>query len=228
MKKRLVILDGSSLMFRAFYALPLLTAPTGEYTNAIYGFSNMLTKLLADYQPDRLVIAFDKSRHTFRTELFADYKGTRDKTPEELSSQIPLLREFVEAWGITFLELDNFEADDIIGTLATRAAADGGYETMIVTGDRDALQLVRPDVTVLLTKRGITDLAVFDEAAFRAEYGFEPIRLIDLKGLMGDTSDNIPGVPGVGQKTAAKLLIEYGSLENVFAHVADVVQQVIP
>ena len=222
MKKRLVILDGSSLMFRAFYALPLLTAPTGEYTNAIYGFSNMLTKLLADYQPDRLVIAFDKSRHTFRTELFADYKGTRDKTPEELSSQIPLLREFVEAWGITFLELDNFEADDIIGTLATRAAADGGYETMIVTGDRDALQLVRPDVTVLLTKRGITDLAVFDEAAFRAEYGFEPIRLIDLKGLMGDTSDNIPGVPGVGQKTAAKLLIEYGSLENVFAHVADV------
>lgn len=222
MKKRLVILDGSSLMFRAFYALPLLTAPTGEYTNAIYGFSNMLTKLLADYRPDRLVIAFDKSRHTFRTDLFAAYKGTRDKTPEELSAQIPLLHEFAAAWGITFLELDNFEADDIIGTLATKAAADGGYETMIVTGDRDALQLVRPDVTVLLTKRGITDMAVFDEAAFREEYGFDPIRLIDLKGLMGDTSDNIPGVPGVGQKTAAKLLLAYGSLENVFAHVGEI------
>jgi len=221
-KKRLVILDGSSLMFRAFYALPLLTAPTGEYTNAIYGFSNMMTKLLADYRPDRLVIAFDKSRHTFRTDLFAAYKGTRDKTPEELSAQIPLLHEFAAAWGITFLELDNFEADDIIGTLATKAAADGGYETMIVTGDRDALQLVRPDVTVLLTKRGITDLAVFDEAAFREEYGFDPIRLIDLKGLMGDTSDNIPGVPGVGQKTAAKLLLAYGSMENVFAHVGEI------
>lgn len=222
MKKRLVILDGSSLMFRAFYALPLLTAPTGEYTNAIYGFSNMLTKLLADYRPDRLVIAFDKSRHTFRTDLFAAYKGTRDKTPEELSAQIPLLHEFAAAWGITFLELDDFEADDIIGTLATKAAADGGYETMIVTGDRDALQLVQPDVTVLLTKRGITDMAVFDEAAFWEEYGFEPIRLIDLKGLMGDTSDNIPGVPGVGQKTAAKLLLAYGSLENVFAHVEEI------
>ncbi len=222
MKKRLVILDGSSLMFRAFYALPLLTAPTGEYTNAIYGFSNMLTKLLADYRPDRLVIAFDKSRHTFRTDLFAAYKGTRDKTPEELSAQIPLLHEFAAAWGITFLELDNFEADDIIGTLATKAAADGGYETMIVTGDRDALQLVRPDVMVLLTKRGITDMAVFDEAAFREEYGFDPIRLIDLKGLMGDTSDNIPGVPGVGQKTAAKLLLAYGSMENVFAHVGEI------
>jgi DNA polymerase I len=221
-KKRLVILDGSSLMFRAFYALPLLTAPTGEYTNAIYGFSNMLTKLLADYRPDRLVIAFDKSRHTFRTDLFAAYKGTRDKTPEELSAQIPLLHEFAAAWGITFLELDNFEADDIIGTLATKAAADGGYETMIVTGDRDALQLVRPDVMVLLTKRGITDMAVFDEAAFREEYGFDPIRLIDLKGLMGDTSDNIPGVPGVGQKTAAKLLLAYGSMENVFAHVGEI------
>ena len=221
MKKRFVILDGSSLMYRAFYALPLLTAPTGEYTNAIYGFSNMLTKLMQDLQPDLLVIAFDKGKKTFRNELFADYKGTRKPTPAELSSQIPLLHDFAAAWGIAFVELAGFEADDVIGTLAVRAA-ENGYDSLVVTGDRDALQLVRPDLRVMLTKRGISDLAVYDEAAFQQEYGFEPKRLIDLKGLMGDTSDNIPGVPGVGQKTATKLLLEFGDVEGVLAHIDEV------
>ena len=221
MSQRFVILDGSSLMYRAFYALPPLTDSQGRPTNAIFGFSNMLTKLLGELQPDKLVIAFDKGKTTFRTERYADYKGTRDKTPEELLVQIPLLHEFAAAFGISFIEKERYEADDIIGTLATKAAG-AGHEVMVVTGDRDALQLVRPNLKVLLTKKGISELKEYDEAAFAEEYGFEPIKLIDLKGLMGDTSDNIPGVPGVGPKTASKLLLEYGSLEEVFNHIEDI------
>lgn len=220
-QKRFLVLDGSSLIFRAFYALPGLSDSHGQPTGAIFGFSNMLTKLMAEQQPDLMVLAFDKSRHTFRTERYADYKGTRDKTPEELLSQFPLLREFAANMGISFLEKDNYEADDIIGTLATQAAAKG-YDVRVITGDRDALQLVRPNLRVLLTKKGISEIKDYDTAAFEEEYGFEPLKLIDLKGLMGDTSDNIPGVPGVGPKTASKLLLAYGSVENVLAHVGEV------
>lgn len=220
-QKRFLVLDGSSLIFRAFYALPGLSDSHGQPTGAIFGFSNMLTKLMAEQQPDLMVLAFDKSRHTFRTERYADYKGTRDKTPEELLSQFPLLREFAANMGIPFLEKDNYEADDIIGTLATQAAAKG-YDVRVITGDRDALQLVRPNLHVLLTKKGISEIKDYDTAAFEEEYGFEPLKLIDLKGLMGDTSDNIPGVPGVGPKTASKLLLAYGSVENVLAHVGEV------
>ncbi|MCR5757564.1 MAG: DNA polymerase I [Selenomonas sp.] len=221
MSQRFVILDGSSLMYRAFYALPPLTDSQGHPTNAIFGFSNMLTKLLGELKPDKLVIAFDKGRTTFRTERYADYKGTRDKTPEELLAQIPLLHEFAAAFGISFIEKERYEADDIIGTLATKAAG-AGHDVMVVTGDRDALQLVRPNLQVLMTKKGISELKAYDEETFREEYGFAPLKLIDLKGLMGDTSDNIPGVPGVGPKTASKLLLEYGSLEEVLAHIDDI------
>jgi len=221
LSQRFVILDGSSLMYRAFYALPPLTDSQGRPTNAIFGFSNMLTKLLGELQPDKLVIAFDKGRTTFRTERYAEYKGTRDKTPEELLAQIPLLHEFAAAFGISFIEKERYEADDIIGTLAVKAAG-AGHEVMVVTGDRDALQLVRPNLKVLLTKKGISELKEYDEAAFQEEYGFEPIKLIDLKGLMGDTSDNIPGVPGVGPKTASKLLLEYGSLEEVLNNIENI------
>ena len=221
MSQRFVILDGSSLMYRAFYALPPLTDSRGEPTNAIFGFSNMLTKIMGELQPDKLVIAFDKGRKTFRTERYAEYKGTRDKTPEELLAQIPLLHEFAAAFGISFIEKERYEADDIIGTLSTKAAG-AGHDVMVITGDRDALQLVRPNLRVLLTKKGISEMKTYDEAAFEEEYGFVPGKLIDLKGLMGDTSDNIPGVPGVGPKTASKLLIEYGSLEDVLAHIEDI------
>lgn len=221
MPKRFVILDGSSLIYRAFYAMPPLTDTRGESTGAIVGFSNMLTKLMQELAPDLLAIAFDKSRHTFRTERYAEYKGTRDKTPQELLEQLPLLRAFAVAHGIAFLEKENYEADDIIGTLSTQAAA-RGYEALVITGDRDALQLIRPNLRILLTKKGITDIQEYDEAAFREEYGFEPLRLIDFKGLMGDTSDNIPGVPGVGPKTAKKLLLEYGHLEDVLAHIDEI------
>lgn len=221
MKKRFVVLDGSSLIFRAFYALPPMTSAQGQPTGAILGFSNMLTRLLSDLKPDLMALAFDKSRHTFRTERYADYKGTRDKTPEDLLSQVVLLKDFCAHYGIPFLEKDRYEADDIIGTLATQAAAQG-FDVLVVTGDRDALQLIRPNLRVMLTKKGITELAAYDEAAFQEEYGFAPIRLVDLKGLMGDTSDNIPGVPGIGPKTAGKLLVEYGSIESVFAHLEEI------
>lgn len=220
-KKRFIVLDGSSLMYRAFYALPDFTDSHGQPTGAIFGFSNMLTKLMAEQKPDLMALAFDKSRHTFRTERYADYKGTRDKTPEELLAQLPLLHEFAACMGMSFLEKDNYEADDIIGTLATQAA-EKGYDVLVVTGDRDALQLVRPNLRVIYTKRGTSNIKAYDDTAFTEEYGFEPIKLIDYKGLSGDTSDNIPGIPGVGPKTATKLLLQFGSLESVLAHVDEV------
>lgn len=222
MKKRFFILDGSSLMYRAFYALPLLESASGQYTNAIYGFSNMLIKLLGEWKPDYLVIAFDKGKKTFRNEKFEGYKGTRKPTPPELLSQIPLLHEMAEAWGIAFRELAGYEADDIIGTLSAKAV-ENGCEAYVVTGDKDALQLVRPDLNVLFTKKGISEIKRYDVEAFEDEYeGLSPIQLIDLKGLMGDTSDNIPGVPNVGPKTAMKLIAAYGSVEEVLLHVEEV------
>ena len=220
-REKFAVIDGSSLFFRAFYALQLPPNARGVHTNAVHGFAMMLVKLLRELSPTQIVIAFDKSRTTFRTALYPAYKGTRDKTPEELIAQIPLLKELAVALGIPFLEMDDYEADDIIGTLATQAAEQGA-ETVVVTGDRDALQLIRPDLTVLLTKKGISDTRRYDTAAFEEEYGFAPIRLIDMKGLMGDSSDNIPGVPGVGPKTATKLLLAYGTIENVLDHAAEV------
>lgn len=220
-REQFAVLDGSSLFFRAFYALQLPPNARGIHTNAVHGFAMMLVKLMRELAPTNIVIAFDKSRTTFRTALYPAYKGTRDKTPEELLSQIPLLKELSAALGIPFLELDGYEADDIIGTLATQAAAEG-IPSVVVTGDRDALQLIRTGLTVMLTKKGISETRAYDAAAFEEEYGFPPIRLIDMKGLMGDSSDNIPGVPGVGPKTATKLLVEYGTIENVLDHAAEV------
>lgn len=221
-KKKFFILDGSSLLYRAFYALPLLETENGVYTNAIVGFSNMLFKLLTDWQPAALVIAFDKGKHTFRTDMFADYKGTRKPMPEELRSQVPLLHEMAEAWNIPLVEMAGYEADDIIGTLANKAV-EAGMSAYVVTGDRDALQLVKPDLTVLFTKKGISDIVLYDVDKFQEEYqGLSPVQLIDLKGLMGDNSDNIPGVPKVGPKTAMKLIAAYGSVEQVLLHIEEI------
>ncbi|WP_346687126.1 DNA polymerase I [Megamonas hypermegale] len=220
--KKFIIIDGSSLMYRAFFALPLLTSSEGIYTNAIMGFSNTLGKILTDYRPDYIAVAFDKSRKTFRTDMYGEYKGQRAKTPDELKSQIPLLKEFLAALGIAFIEIDNYEADDIIGTLA-RKSADEDCEALIVTGDKDALQLIAPQIKVMLTKRGIMDMQVFDEETFKEKYaGLEPHKLIDIKALMGDSSDNIPGVPGIGEKTALKLLTQFGDLENLLANIENV------
>lgn len=224
MAKRFVVLDGSSLFFRAFFALPPLTDSKGNPTNAIQGFSNMLAKIFAELKPDLMALAFDKSRKTFRAERYPAYKGTRDKTPDELKAQIPLLRDFAAGFGISFLEEDRYEADDIIGTLSTQAAEEG-YDVVVITGDRDALQLIRKNLRVFLTKKGISSIIEYDEEVFRKEYGLDPIRLIDMKGLMGDTSDNIPGIKGIGPKTAQKLLAQYGTVEEVLSHAEEVPQK---
>ena len=214
--KKFVILDGSSLVYRAFFALPPLTNGKGEYTNALFGFANMLFKLWEDLSPiDALAIAFDKSRVTFRTNLFADYKGTRAKTPPELSAQIPKIAELAACLGIKFIEKEGYEADDIIGTLTSRAAA-AGYKALAVTGDRDALQLIDGNVNILYTQKGVGNLKVYDEEAFAADYGgLKPKQLIDIKALMGDSSDNIPGIAGVGKVTAIKLIQEFETTEQV-------------
>lgn len=218
MADKFLVIDGSSLIHRAFFALPPLMTKQGLHTGAVYGLCNMLLKLLGDLQPAYMAVAFDKSRKTFRTELYADYKGQRKPTPSELSEQFPLAMKVLGTMGIPTLELDNYEADDIIGTFAVHAPED--VEVIIVTGDRDELQLVDTRTKVYYTKRGISDIQIFDEAEFAANYeGLVPKQLIELKGLMGDTSDNIPGVPGVGPKTALKLIKEYGDVETVLENI---------
>ncbi|MEG6584625.1 DNA polymerase I [Dendrosporobacter sp. 1207_IL3150] len=218
MSHKFFIIDGSSLVHRAFYALPLLTTASGQFTNAVYGFATMLVKLLADAKPDAIAVAFDKGKITFRNEAYSQYKAHRKATPSELSEQFSLVRRLLDAFGITVLEEAGFEADDIIGTLTTKAVA-AGYDVTIVTGDRDALQLLQPAVKVMLTKKGISDMEIFDNLAFREKYGVDAEQLVDLKGLMGDTSDNIPGVPGIGEKTAIKLIIEFGTVENLIENI---------
>lgn len=212
--QKFMIIDGSSIFYRAFYAMPALTSPTGEPTGAITGFANIVLKLLREYSPDYAAVALDASRKTFRTEIFADYKANRDHMPDELSAQFPLLNEFVNALGIKTLIAPNYEADDIIGTLARQAE---NFHVDIVTGDRDALQLINATTRVLLTKN--TKVDVYDEEKFQSEYNFPPKNLVDFKGLSGDTSDNIPGVKGIGSKTAIKLLTEYETLENILDNV---------
>ena len=220
MADKLLLIDGSSLIHRAFFALPPLTNRKGMHTGAVYGFLRMFHRLLAELRPRWVLVAFDKSRKTFRTQLFAAYKGQRKETPPDLKEQFPLLLDTLRSLNVAALELDDYEADDIIGTMARHG---GAPETYIVTGDRDQLQLIDGKTRVLYTKRGITDIKLYDEAAFAEDYaGLKPLQLIDLKGLMGDASDNIPGVKGVGEKTALKLLVEYGSVENVLAHIPDV------
>ena len=221
MADKFLVIDGSSLIHRAFFALPPLMTKQGVHTGAVYGFCNMLVKLLGDVKPKWLAVAFDKSRKTFRTEMFADYKGQRKPTPSELSEQFPLARRLLEAMNITVLETDGYEADDIIGTFAVHAPQNA--EIIIVTGDKDELQLLDERVKVYFTKRGISDIKAYDVAAFAADYeGLSPKQLIDLKGLMGDSSDNIPGVPGVGPKTALKLICEYGTVEKVLENIAQI------
>ena len=216
MSDKFLVIDGSSLIHRAFFALPPLTTRKGQHTGAVYGFLRMFHKLLQDVKPRWVVAAFDKSRKTFRNKLYADYKGQRKPTPPELKEQFPLCMEVLQSMGIAALELDDYEADDIIGTFAKKADPD--VEVYIVTGDRDELQLLDDRTRVMYTKKGISDIKLYDQATFAEDYeGLVPLQLIDLKGLMGDTSDNIPGVPGVGPKTALKLIAEYGSVEKLMA-----------
>ncbi|MFD2117935.1 DNA polymerase I [Paenibacillus yanchengensis] len=209
-----MLIDGSSIAYRAFFAMPPLTNSAGMHTNAVYGFTTMLLKLLDEYKPSHILVAFDAGKVTFRHKQYEDYKGGRQKTPPELSEQFPILKQLIEAFGITQYELDGYEADDIIGTLS-RLADEQKEEVVIVTGDKDLLQLASDHVTVLLTRKGVSEVDTYTPAAISDKYGLSPQQIIDLKGLMGDASDNIPGVPGVGEKTALKLLHQYGSVESV-------------
>lgn len=216
---KLIVIDGNSIANRAFYALPLLSNSSGLYTNAVYGFTTMLLRLIEEEQPTHMLVAFDAGKVTFRHEAYADYKGKRAKTPPELSEQFPLIRELVDSFGIARYEIEGYEADDIIGTLTRLADERKDMNVLVVTGDKDMLQLASDQVTIAITRKGISEMERFDPARIQETYGLKPLQIIDLKGLMGDASDNIPGIPGVGEKTALKLLHEYGSVENVLANV---------
>lgn len=215
---KLIIIDGNSIASRAFYALPLLSNSQGLHTNAVFGFTTMLLKLLEDHKPTHFLVAFDAGKVTFRHKDYAEYKGGRLKTPPELSEQFPLIRDMLEAFGIRKFELEGYEADDIIGTLTLAAAELPGMEVMVVTGDKDMLQLATDQVTIALTRKGISEMELYGPEEIKEKYGLTPKQIIDLKGLMGDSSDNIPGIPGVGEKTALKFLHQYGSVEEVLAH----------
>ena len=220
MAEKLLIIDGNSLANRAFYAIPMLSNSQGFITNAIYGFYNMLVKVLEEEKPEYLVVAFDKGKVVFRHEVYAEYKGTRKGMPDELRPQFPVLKDLLRAMNIAIVEMDGFEADDLIGTLVRRGE-EQGLSNLIVTGDRDAFQLISPQTKVYLTRKGITELEIYDEDLLQEKYGLSPRQMIDVKGLMGDASDNIPGIPGIGEKTAVKLVKEYGNLEEVLAHWED-------
>ncbi len=217
-KKKIMIIDGNSLMYRAFYGIRLLSTSKGVFTNAVYGFTNMLFNLIELYHPDYIGVAFDLKSPTFRHEIYEEYKGNRQKTPEELLPQFDLLKRLLRTMNIPIFEQEGFEADDILGTFS-RIAEEQDLDAYLVTGDRDAIQLVSDNTTVLLNRRGITDIHAFDPQEVEKEYGLTPSQIIDLKGLMGDSSDNIPGVPGVGEKTALKLLGQYKTLEEVLNNV---------
>ena len=215
MERTLFLIDGNSLLNRAYYALPPLTTVRGVPTNAVYGFTTMLLRLEEDYHPSKIYVAFDVSAPTFRHEAYKDYKANRTGMPDDLKPQVDLLKQVLDAWGIKRLELAGYEADDIIGTAAKKAEA-LGYKVYIVTGDRDALQLISDQTTVLLTKRGIKEIEAVDRTRLYEQYQLTPEQIIDLKGLMGDSSDNIPGVPGVGEKTALKLLHKHNSIAELY------------
>jgi DNA polymerase-1 len=213
--KKMLLVDGYSMLFRAFYATMygrLMTTKKGIPTNAIYGFANMLQKAIDLVEPDSIVVAFDAGKSTFRNEIYPEYKATRKPAPEELVPQFQLVRDYLDAFGIEYIDKEGLEADDIIGTLSKRYPE---YEVNILTSDRDMLQLIDKTTSVWFMKKGISDIEEYDEKRLFDEYGLTPSQVIDLKGLMGDTADNIPGIPGVGEKTALKLLNEFDNVENL-------------
>lgn len=225
--ERILLLDGHSLAYRAFYALPEenFSTSTGQSTNAVYGFASMLLNTLRDEQPTHVAVAFDVSRTTFRTEAYPEYKATRASSPEGFKGQVDLIRELLDVLGITRVEMPGYEADDLLATLATRARG-AGLETFIVTGDRDALQLVDDTTTVLYPRKGVSDLARMTPAAVEEKYGLSPAQYPDFAALRGDPSDNLPGIPGVGEKTATKWITAYGSLTGLVDHVDEVTGKV--
>ena len=218
---KIVLLDGNSLSYRAFYAMPALKNKKGLYTNSVYGFTLMLERILEDTKPKYALVAFDKGKETFRHKSYEAYKGTRDKTPTELVEQFGYVRELIESYGIKYEEHLDYEADDIIGSYA-KIAEKAGLEVIIVSGDKDLTQLASDNITVYYTKRGVTEIDYYTPEFINEKYGLTPQQIVDMKGLMGDKSDNIPGIPGVGEKTAIKLLTEYETVENVLENIDNI------
>lgn len=223
-KPKFLVVDGNSLLYRAFHAVPYLSTSEGLPTNAVYGFANMLLNLLNQYKPEAAVVAFDARGPTFRHEAYAEYKAQRPPASEDLVKQMPFARDLVQALGIRILEVPGYEADDCVGTMALRAK-EAGYSVFIVTGDLDELQLVGDDIVVVTTKRGVTDTIEYDTAAVQERFGFRPDQMADYKALKGDPSDNVPGVKGVGDKTAARLVKEFGSVENLLSRLSEVKEE---
>ena len=218
--KRLAVIDGNSILNRAFYGImgsKMLQTADGTYTNAVYGFLSILFKLEEDVKPDYLAVAFDVKHPTKRHELYKDYKGTRTGMPDELAAQMPIIKDVLRRMNIVIIEKPGFEADDILGTLAKHGEKQG-VEVTILTGDRDSFQLATDKITIRMprTKAGKTETENYDRKRILEEYGLEPKSLIEVKGLQGDASDNIPGVPGIGEKTAISLIKEHGSIENIY------------
>ena len=225
--KKLLLIDGHSMAYRAFFALPAenFTTAQGQHTNAIYGFATMLISLLKDEKPTHVAVAFDLSRKTFRSEIFPEYKANRSKTPDEFRSQMSYLHELVAAFGIRQFSLEGFEADDIIATITKQAEREGA-QVLICTRDRDSFQLVSEQTTVLYPKRGVSEMARMTPQAVQVKYQMSPEQYPDFAALRGDPSDNLPSVPGVGEKTAAKWIIEFGSLEKLLDNAADLAGKV--
>ena len=223
MTDRLLLLDGHSLAYRAFFALPMenFATTTGQPTNAVYGFTAMLINVLRDEKPTRVAVAFDRSEPTFRHEQYVEYKAGRTKAPDEFRSQISLIFEVLDVLGIPRLSVPGFEADDIIATLATQAEAQG-LDSLIVSGDRDTFQLITDKVTVLYNSRGVSDMKRYDPPGLFEKYGLTPAQYPDFAALRGDNSDNLPGIPSVGEKTATKWIVEFGSLESLVNRVDEV------
>ena len=218
MGKRFILVDGSSLLFRAFYALPPLETTDGVQTGAVHGFLNMFYRMLQDYEPDYLLVAFDESGPTVRTEKYEDYKGHREKAPDELSFQFPIVREIIEKMNIVEISSSDYEADDIIGTMSKKAS-EQQMDVLLFTGDQDYLQLIDDHTDVLLTRQGISNLETIDLKNIRENFDLTPSQLIDMNGFQGDPSDNIPGVPGIGEKTALSLIQEFGSMDDVYENI---------
>jgi DNA polymerase-1 len=223
--EKLVIIDGNAIVHRAFHALPPMNTQDGQLTNAVYGFFAMLLKLLNDLKPEYLIVCFDRPKPTFRKQMYVGYQAKRPKMSDDLAPQIDLLHRVLEKSKIEHFEIDGYEADDIIGTIATQSAAEN-LQAIIVSGDRDMLQLVNHKVLVLAPISGITKMALFDEEKVKEKYGLNPAQFIDYKALVGDSSDNYPGVSGIGPKTASDLLNKYHTFENLYEHISELPENI--
>lgn len=223
MKEKIVLIDGHSILNRAFYGVPDLTNSSGLHTNAIYGFLNIMFKILAEENPQYLTVAFDVKAPTFRHEMYPEYKGTRNPMPEELREQVPVIRDVLKAMGIKIVEQAGYEADDLLGTISKHSAREG-LVVSVISGDRDLLQLAEDDIKIRIpkTKRGTTEIEDYNTKDVLEKYQVTPEQIIELKALMGDTADNIPGVPGIGEKTATKIIVEFGNIENAYANIEDI------